>query len=278
MTEDSTKNWIRVPTPKDKKERVHQLICINNRNNGFLKNAYHLLSQLKRSGSGMRNIIENEIYGLTDDDISIIFHFVNMVYKETPFDFNDKKFNARKETIKENGKIIKEIIRFDGNATNETVFYFSGLDDSKYSERTFNVGPNFDLAMEEIHEAINMENRYLVLKNDKFLYNNLELEIEPTTLLYQILRTVYKGFNGKSGEMQYKELFNELRKIQKIKYESTDEIRRRVRQDLTSKTMGLGEKINKVEKNGKKLFKTINGKKLVFNNEKISEQQENIEI
>ncbi len=98
----------------------------------------------------------------------------------------------------------------------DTVFYFSGLDDSKYAERTFNVGPNFDLAMEEIEEAMNMENRYLVLKKDEFFYNNLELKIKPTTLLYKILRTVYEGFNGKSGEMQYKELFKELRKIQKI--------------------------------------------------------------
>lgn len=276
MTKDSAENWIRVPISKNKKERVHQLICINNRNNGFLKNTHLLLSQLKRSGSGMRNIIEDEIYGLTDDDISIIFRFVNMIYQETPFDFNDKKFNARKETIRENGKIIKEIIRFDGDATNDTVFYFSGLDDSKYSERTFNIGPNFDLATEEIKETLDMENRYLVLKNDEFFYNNLDLKIKPTTLLYRILRTVYEGFNGKSGEMQYKELFKELRKIQKIKYESTNEIRRRVRQDLTSKTMGLGEKINNVEKNGKKLFETINGKKLVFNNEKISEQTENI--
>jgi hypothetical protein len=252
-----------LPPPENKEERIRLLHIIEEQHKGFLEKADVLLPQLKRAGIGIHNIKEQDIRGLSHEDVCMVFDLIHLVYAIFKVNYNLK--------IGGRGSKKKEDFFIEGGVLNHNIFYVSGFDTTgETREVTFKVGRQFELALKEIREVLDNKNRYLNLKNDLFFYNGHQLKIKPETLFYEILRNVFNFFNGKSGERQYKELFEELRKIKKLKRWSDYKLKEKIRQELTSKSMGLGRKIKAVENNGQKLFET-QGDKITFNNQKISE-------
>ncbi len=228
-------------TPKTKEERTQSLSYFDTVS---LQNTLTLLNQLKKAGVGRYVTAEYEIKGLSNSDITWAIFSINPLYRDMEKEQDENEY-----------------------LQNNPVFYLSGFTEGSenYAERTFTAGPQLELAMNEIKEVLEKKDCCLVLKKEIFFYKEYQLKIEPTSQLYKIIRTVYESFNGRSGERQYEDLFPELRKIRELKSKSDKELRVKIRQDLTSKAMGLGEKINTLEK-GKRLFETQAGKKLFFHN------------
>lgn len=142
-----------------KKIRVKLLKKLNK---DFLAKTQLLLSQLDRAGSGIHKIKENEIIGLSNNDVSLIFHVINPIYSDLPYDYTDEL--RVKQKIK---KGISEKLILYGDATNNPVFFQCELDISsdKYAERTFMIGQWFKLALSEVNEIlVGKKNKNLVFK------------------------------------------------------------------------------------------------------------------
>ncbi len=108
--------------------------------------------------------------------------------------------------------------------------------------------------------------KYLELVGDDFIYNGVKMEIATSTRTYKMLRAVYEYFNGESGEILYKDLSKIMCKIKGLKNESNSSIKKLFRESITSNTSTLFSKIKPFETNGKKLFETIRGIGIRFNN------------
>lgn len=108
--------------------------------------------------------------------------------------------------------------------------------------------------------------KYLVLKDDLFIYNKAELKINAGTYPYSFLKVIYKYLGGKSGEMSYTNISNEMRKIEKYKYESDKSLKKKLQKYVTAKEDVLGKKLKSVELNDKPLLKVIPNFGIRFNN------------
>lgn len=114
--------------------------------------------------------------------------------------------------------------------------------------------------------GITSKAKYLTMENDSFFYNKAKLKISAGTYAYDILRTVYTLLDGESGEISYKDLFKELRKIGRFKSHTDEWILDKIQKYVTSTTDGLGTKVKSVENNGLKLVDVNKGEGIIFNN------------
>ncbi len=253
------------PLPKNKEERIQ---CLSKFDDALLKDTLTLLKQLKREGIGRYSTAEYEIKGLDNSNvISWALLCINPLYRDLPMNWkNLSKFDPEK--IFENGKLVKLKIKAEGDITNYPVFYLSGFTEGSknYAERTFMPGLEFETAMSEIKEVLEKKNRYLILEQDIFLYNESRLNIQPDSYGYIILRNIYNILNGKSGDITYKDLAKILSEEKKFKGFSNEKIIEKIRKYATSHTEGVGLKIKEKEKNNKPLISVKYGNGIIFNN------------
>jgi hypothetical protein len=264
MNDATPKSEIRISTSKNKKERVKKLRDLDCT---YLEKTLLLFNQLNTSGIHAHKVEENRILGLKNEDITWALHVINPIYAEINTRIPNEKYMEVYEEVKERGGKKKIKIILYGDVVNNPVFFLSGFDDKP--ERTFMVGPQFDLALEEIKEVLDIENRYLILDQDMFFYERNKLEIKPG-ILYNSIRCVYDYFGGKNGDIKLSNLYKELRQIKGFSRKTEGQLNLIVRQNLTSRAMGFGSKIGKDAFDKHKVFRTKNGE-LFFSNEKVSE-------
>lgn len=266
MDDATPKNDIDISIPKTKEDRVRRLAELDNE---LLQKTLTLLDQLKRAGSGLYKIKENEIRELDSIDISRALFSINPLYRDFQFDpKKHRKFIAENEDVFKNGKLTKVVIKANGDIINYPVFFLSGFNENEesFAERTFMIGPQFDLALDEIKEVLSIENRYLTLDNDIFFYNGNKLNIEADSYGYIILWNIYNILNGKSGEISYEDLTEILSKNKKFKGFNNEKVKEKIRKYATSHTEGVGLKIKTTENNGKPLVSVKYGYGIIFNN------------
>ncbi len=264
MDDATPKNDIDISIPQTKEDRVGRLTELDS---DLLQKTLTLLKQFKRSGIGTYKIKENEIQELSNGDISWALFTINPLYTDFKFDLKKhKKFIT--EEVFEKGKLTKVKIKAAGDIMNYPVFYLSGFDESigNYAERTFMIGPQFELALSEIKEVLNPKSRYLLFADDVFLYNGNRLNLEANSYGYIILCNIYTILNGMSGEISYKDLIGSLSKNVKFKGLNNTKIQEKIRKYATSRTDGIGVKIKETENNGKPLIGVKYSYGIIFNN------------
>ncbi len=265
-------------TPKNSniqsnKTKEYRKLKLKDFNKSELEKTLLLLKQLKRPGIGHYKIKENEIQGLTNADITWILNVINPIYSDRidSIDITEyEKYAEGVEVIKTKDKIT---IKTPANLIANPVFFFSGLEDGggRYLERTFMVGPLLDSALGDIEKLLKKSKYYLTIKDDIFYYNNSPLKISNQTILYRVIKCVYDYFEGKNGEIQFKDLHKELKKIKGFSRKTKPELSLLIRQNLTSKSSGIGKKIGLRKSDVNNLFKTEDSKKLIFKNEKVND-------
>ncbi len=114
--------------------------------------------------------------------------------------------------------------------------------------------------------GLDNKKKYLVLKDDIFIYNEAELGINAGTYAFAFLKVIYQYLDGKSGEMSYVSISKEMRKIAEYKYESDKSIVSKLQKYVTAKDEVLGKKLKPVEANGSPLLKIIPKFGIRFNN------------
>lgn len=163
MKKATPSNGTPLPQPKNRKERIKYLLKLQKiEDDKFLEKAYLFLSQLKRAGIGTYETKENEIKGLSSDDISLIFHLLNQTYSGSEYE-NNKEYS---------------------------VFYISVpfISEENFVERTFKIGKYFELALSEIKEILENKN----IKKEPSKINGL---IQP--IRWQNITIIYNGENIK---------------------------------------------------------------------------------
>lgn len=137
-----------------------------------------------------------------------------------------------------------------------------------FSKKIYGIAEFHKLLVIEVKKTIldTGEKYHLHLQENVFYYNQKPIKIIPSTLLYKILRGVYEYLDGKDGVIEYKDLLKLLNEIDGLKGRTTDQLKTKIRQELTSETMGLNKKISTSRRDGHKLFETEDGKRLIFNN------------
>jgi hypothetical protein len=253
-------NGVDLLAPKSKEERIEVLIQWDD---NLLNKVHQLLLELMRAGVSAHKIKENEIKGLSHDELSIIYYRINPLYQGLPLD--PKRITRYSHTKNNEGKIK---INLDGDAVGFPVFFFSGLENSNDAdmERTYMIGPEFENALNEIEQVLNENKKYLIFKDDVFLYHNSKLNIEPNSYGYIIMFTIYNILNGRSGKISYKNLIDALSKQEKFKRLSNQKILEKIQKYATSHTDGIGTHINLKENNGKPLIDVNYGHGITFNN------------
>lgn len=109
--------------------------------------------------------------------------------------------------------------------------------------------------------------KYLVLKDEFFIYNNSKLEVNAGTHAYSFLKVIYEYFSGQSGEISYEQLAEEVRKNKRYKKYSDKKVKDTLQKYITTKAKGeLGDKFKSVEANGRPLIETIKSFGIRFNN------------
>lgn len=239
-----------VSAPKNREERIEELFKVSSFYDNLLEKTSLFLRQMKRSGIGIYDIPENEISDLSNEDITAILLIINPLYSEA--ERNRKGSNIQ--------------------SIDNPIFYISGVvNRGEFIERTFRIGAQFSLAVDEISYVLKRKNFYLTLEKDVFFYKNAPLKIPTQTILYKILRCVYDYFKGREGEIQFIQLHKELRKIKGFSRKSNNELNIYIRQYLTSKTLGIGKKMKLRSSEKNNLFKTDRADRLIFTNEKVSD-------
>ncbi len=254
---------------RGREERLKEL---SERGAVFLQEAKTLLTQLKRGGVVLYPTTENDIRGLNNNQISNIYMLLNRTYDNFSFDYTDERYCEEEIIRDEKGKPIKMLLnmKFGGDCSENLVFYITELKDGKMGsyERCFIEGQLLSLALEEIEYVLNKSNNYLVLSGDIFYFENKTIPIKSETILYKILRLVYEYFNGNDGRIVLKDLYKKLKTIKELKYRTNEQLARKVRQDLSSKTMGFHKHINNLKRlDGLKIF-TVEKETLIFRNTK----------
>jgi hypothetical protein len=108
--------------------------------------------------------------------------------------------------------------------------------------------------------------KYLVFREDIFIYNGSVLKINAGTYPYSFLKVIYEHLDGKSGDISYTDISNEMRKIDKYKNENDNDLKEKLQKYVTAKEEVLGKKLKPVELNGKPLLKIIKDFGISFNN------------
>lgn len=239
-----------VSAPKNREERIEELFKISNFYDNLLEKTSLFLKQMKRSGIGTYDIPENEISGLSNDDITAMLLIINPLYSEV----ERNRKGSNKQSI------------------DNPIFYVSGVvNHGNFIERAFDIGPQFTLAIDEIKYVLERKNFSLTLEKDVFFYNNAPLKIHKQTILYNILRCVYDYFKGKDGAIPLNQLYEELRKIKGFSKKSNNQLNVYIRQYLTSRKLGIGKKMKLGTSETNNLFKTDRAERLIFTNEKVSD-------
>lgn len=177
MKNATPKNEIYLSLPKNKEGRIKML---NQWDDDFLQKTHKLLLELKRAGVGLYKIKENEIKGLSDDEVSIIYYRINPLYQEE--NYHLEKFDRY---ISQKDKFSKRKIKVDGDIMGFPVFFFAGLEhggDSTQMERTYMVGPQFETALEEIEGVLNKQIKKKVHSKIKGLIKPIKWE--EITIIY----------------------------------------------------------------------------------------------
>lgn len=258
-------------TQEDKAGNIERMGKLKDLEEKHLEKIQTLLLQLNRPGSGLYKILENEMQDISSEDITYALHIINPIYQDIEFDIFDKRFHSKDmEETKGKSELIKTKIKLYGDYNKYPVFLLIGLEDGGmgYMERSFMAGPHIKLALSEIKEVLNKNDRYLTLENGVFFYNNSTIKIKQDTMLYDMILCVYNYFNGKSGEVLLDDLLKELRKIQRHKKDDDEKLLVKIRQNLTSYTMGFGKKIGSKKSDRIKIFDIRNNEKLIFTNKK----------
>ena len=108
--------------------------------------------------------------------------------------------------------------------------------------------------------------KYLVLKDDIFIYNGAELKVNVGTYPYSFLKVIYEHLSGESGEIRYEDICAEMRKIEKYKHENDKDLKEKLQKYVTAKEEVLGKKLKPKEANGIPLIKIIKDFGVCFNN------------
>ena len=109
--------------------------------------------------------------------------------------------------------------------------------------------------------------KYLLLKDDIFIYNSAKLEVNAGTHTYSFLRAIYEYLKGQSGEISYKQLAEEVRKNKRYKDYTDIAVKDTLQKSVTTKAKGeFGYKLKSVEANNKPLIETIKDFGVRFNN------------
>lgn len=136
-----------------------------------------------------------------------------------------------------------------------------------FSKKITGISEFHGLLVSEVERfGLNDKKKYLVLKDNIFIYNEAELEITAGTYPYAFLKVIYQHLGGKSGEMSYVNISKEMRKIEKYKHESDKNIINKLQKYVTAKGEVLGKKLKPVEINGLPLLKIIPEFGIRFNN------------
>jgi hypothetical protein len=172
--------------------------------------------------------------------------------------------------------ISQSIVRgFAHNTVNEiiialTVFY--SISPVEYGqEGTFKVNSTLTTELKALEDALERKRNfkpYLELRDYIFYYNASSLKLDPDKYVYTVLRIIFEHFNGKSGEISYRDLYELISKHPKFKGKKVKEVKMKkdFRSYITSNTDGLGLKIKPVEQNGRRLIEVIYGEGIYFNN------------
>lgn len=128
--------------------------------------------------------------------------------------------------------------------------------------------PLLNIAITLLENLKSNHSKYLLLRDDIFIYNNAKLPVSAGTHRYSFLRAIYEYSNGESRKIGYKELADEVRKNKRYKNYSDKKITETLQKYITGKSDGefRDKIINSVEANNKPLIETIKDFGIYFNN------------
>ena len=87
-------------------------------------------------------------------------------------------------------------------------------------EGTFKVNSTLTTEISSLESALDRKRSfkpYLDLRDYIFYYNGSNLKLDPDTYVYTVLRVIYEHFDGKSGEISYKDLYEKISQHPKFK-------------------------------------------------------------
>lgn len=145
-----TLNW----PPKNRTERLALIKSIPFER---LEKTYDFLTQMKRSGIGIYPIIESEFRNLSNLDISLIYGEINRVYDNFKFDWLDDNYSGYREVkeILNSNNELEKVYSLSSDALGNNVFFMNDLvPKDTFLERSFVIGQQFNLALEEVTEVL----------------------------------------------------------------------------------------------------------------------------
>lgn len=174
---------------------------------------------------------------------------------------------------------LSSIRGFRENEINDFItalMVFYGLSPVQYGkDENLNIATALTVEVNGLESALKRKQesfKYLELLNDVFYYHGIPLEIKYPTYVYVILKEIYLHSDGVTSFISYKELCKKLKKFKEFRGKDTKKIEALIKQNITSKTEGLGIALQynidfkKTEPNGYRLMRTIRGKGICFNN------------
>lgn len=187
-----TLNW----PPKNRTERLALIKSIQLER---LEKIYDFLTQMKRSGIGIYPIIESEFRNLSNGDITYIHFEINRIYDDFKFDWLDDNYasiRVREEISNKEEAPEMLLYSFNHDAFSNNVFFMNGfVGKGTFLERSFVIGQQFNLALEEVTEV-------LLSKRKKTGSKNITINLNISDEISSVYKKIKVTNNVATGGMK----------------------------------------------------------------------------